>query len=113
ALLDQAHDGRRREGLAGRAELEQRVLVDVERVLDAGDAVEGVVLLTVDEDAGGDAGHLQLGRELGHLLLERFGPHGTSFHRPRRSRRPGVSLVSSPSETTTLPLTTTCRTPVA
>ena len=57
ALLDEPHDRRGRERLAGRAELEQRVLVDRQRVLDAGDAVEGVVLLAGVEHTDGDAGH--------------------------------------------------------
>ena len=55
ALVDEAHDRRGRERLAGGAELEQRVLVDRQRVLQAGHAVEGVVLLAGVVHADGDA----------------------------------------------------------
>ena len=64
ALVDEAHDRRGRERLAGRAELEQRVLVDRQRVLQAGHAVEGVVLLPGVVHPDGDAGH---GEALGRL----------------------------------------------
>ena len=66
ALLDEHHQRGSREGLGGRADLEQRVLVDVERELHAGHAVGEVVLVAVQEHADRGAGH----REPVHRLLD-------------------------------------------
>ena len=70
ALLDQPQEGDGRVRLPGRAELEERVLVDRQRVLDAGHAVEGVALLVLVEDADGHPGNLEFLGQLADLGVQ-------------------------------------------
>jgi hypothetical protein len=58
---DQAQQRGRRVGLGDRAQQEQRVLVDRERVVDAGHAVAGVDLPAVGPHPDRDAGNAELG----------------------------------------------------
>ena len=70
ALLDQPQEGDRCVRLPGRAELEERVLVDWQRVLDAGHAVVGVALLVIVEDADGHPGNLEFLGQLADLGVQ-------------------------------------------
>ena len=70
ALLDQPQEGDRRVRLPGRAELEERVLVDRQRVVDARHAVVGVALLVLVEDADGHPGNLEFLGQLADLGVQ-------------------------------------------
>ena len=92
ALIDEAHDRRGGERLAGGAELEQRVLVDRQRMFHAGHPVEGVVLLTGVVHADGHARYAEALGGLRHPLLQRslIGcAHGPTIAR-RRARPLGA-----------------------
>ena len=82
----QAHQRGGGERLGDRADQEQRVAVDRQRVLEARHPVARVRLVSVEPDADGDPGHAELlGRrldELGHVGLGRGRPLYADRHYP-------------------------------
>src|SRR5579875_2528405 len=94
AVLHEAQHRRGRERLARRPELEEGLLVDGQRVLDAADAVIAEDPLAVDEHGGGHAGHLQRLAELVQLLLQVVAHPSPPSH-STVGMRPGASSPES------------------
>jgi hypothetical protein len=88
SFLDEHHDRGRSERLRDRADLEQRVGVDLERMLDVRHSMRRGVVLTVYEYARGSSGNpmafSRRAQHLGELPVDRH--DGTL--RGRRARRP-------------------------
>lgn len=70
AALDEPHRGGARERLRDRADLEQRVGRDVERVLERGDAEPGDVLLAVVQQPDGDSRRLRVVHRRAHRVAD-------------------------------------------
>lgn len=88
-LVDEPQKRRRREGLCRGAHLEQRGLVDRERVLRAGHSGERIPLLPVDENAHGDTRDAELGGQSVQLVLQLLThEHSSGGSVARRGWRP-------------------------
>ena len=70
ALFHTAHQSRRCEGLGGRADLEERPVRDIERVVDVRDAERGDELVLTVQHTHSDAGNGQRGHALPGQVLQ-------------------------------------------
>jgi hypothetical protein len=108
ALVGQAQQRGGRECLAGRTELEQRRLVDGQRVLDAGHAVIGELRASVEEHGDRDTRDIERPRRLGGDGMQRLSHRDRPFDRACRSvSRSSISAASNAARSGSA-ATTTC-----